>query len=112
MRVRQDKYGRKGNIVMASLTTEEQAKLANEYKHKNQTNNLSNYTQEKDKRYRKTVDEKQLQERRTCYACVSKEHLLKSSKRNANLFVTNEKWPDMSEEELKYFLEYGTISIV
>ena len=109
---------------MACLTTEEQAKLAikmfnkisqyvaNEYKHKNQTNNQSNYTQEKDKRYRETVDEKQLQERRTCYACGSKEHLLKSCKRNTNLFVTNEKWRDISEEELKYFLEYGKISIV
>ena len=28
MRVRQDKYGRKGNIGMACLATKEQAKLA------------------------------------------------------------------------------------
>ena len=52
IRVRQDKYGRKGNIGPACLATKEQAKLAikmlnktkqyvaNEYKHKKQTNNL------------------------------------------------------------------------
>ena len=61
MRVRQDKHGRKGNIRMACLATEEQAKLAikmlnkskqyaaNEYKHRKQTNNISNSTKEKDK---------------------------------------------------------------
>ena len=52
MRVRQGKHGRKGNIGMACLATEEQAKLAmkilnktkhyvaNEYKHRKHTNNL------------------------------------------------------------------------
>ena len=80
-RVRQDKYGRKGNIGMACLATKEQAKLAikmlnktkqyvaNEYKHKKQTNNLNNNTKEKDKRYKKPVEEKQHQEAKTCYGC-------------------------------------------
>ena len=61
---------------MACLATEKQAKLAmkmvrktsqyvtNEYEHRNQTNNLSNNTQEKDKRYKKSVEEKQLQVKR------------------------------------------------
>ena len=55
---------------MACLATEEQAKLAikmlnktkqyvaNEYRHRKQTNNLSNSTKEKDKRYKKPVEEK------------------------------------------------------
>ena len=63
-----------------SLATEEQAKLAikmlnktkqyvaNEYRHRKQTNNLSNSTKEKDKRYKKPVEEKQLRETKTCYA--------------------------------------------
>ena len=61
MRVRQDKHGRKGNIRMACLATEEQAKLAikmlnktkyiaSEYKYKKQTNNLNNSAKEKDQR--------------------------------------------------------------
>ena len=70
MRVRQDKYGRKDNIGMAFLATGEQAKIAikmlnktnhyvaNEYKHRNQINNLNNSAQEKDKRYKKPVEEK------------------------------------------------------
>ena len=109
MRVRQDKYGRKVKIGMSCLETREQAKLAikmpnktkqyvaNEYKHKKQTNNLNNNTKEKDKRYKKPVEEKQLQETKTCYACGSKEHLIKTCKKNTNLFVTNEEWPDTSE---------------
>ena len=87
--------------------------VANEYKHRKQTNNLNNSTQEKDKRYKKYVEEIQLQETKTCYACGSKDHLIKSCKMNTNLFVTNEEWPDISEEELKYFLEeYGKISSI
>ena len=86
MRVRQDKYGRKGNIGMASLATKEQAKLAikmlsktkqyvaNEYEHKKQNNNLNNNTKEKDKRYKKPVEVKQHQETKICYAYGSKEH--------------------------------------
>ena len=32
---------------------------------------------------------------------------------NTNLSVTNEEWPDISEEDLKYFLEeYGKISSI
>ena len=74
MRVRQDKYGRKGNIGIACLATKEQAKLAikmlhktsqyvaNEYKHKKQTNHLDNITKGKDKRYEKPVEEKQHQD--------------------------------------------------
>ena len=125
MRVRRDKYGRKGNIGMACLATKEQAKLAikmlnktkqyvaNGYKHKKQTNNLNNNTKEKDKRYKKPVEEKQLQETKTCYACGSKEHLIKTCKKNTNLFVTNEEWPDISEEELKYYLEeYGKVKSI
>ena len=61
MRVRQDKHARKDSTGMAWLATEEQAKLAikmlnktshyvaNEYKSRNQKNNLNNNTQEKDK---------------------------------------------------------------
>ena len=102
MRVRQDKPGRKGNTGMACLATEEQAKLAikmlkktkqyvgNEYKHRKQTSNLNNNTKEKEKRYKKPVEEKQLQETKTCYACGSKKHLMKSCKKNTNLFATNE----------------------
>ena len=57
-------------IGMAFLATEEQAKLAikmlnktnqfvaNEYKHRNETNNLNKSTQEKDKRYKKPVEDK------------------------------------------------------
>ena len=51
------------------------------------------------------MEEKQLKETKTCYACGLKEHLIKSYKKNTNLFVTNAEWPDISEEELKYFLE-------
>ena len=70
MRVRQGKYEKKGNVGMACLATKEQAKLAikmlnktkqyvaNEYRHRKQTNNLSNSTKEKDKRYKKPVEEK------------------------------------------------------
>ena len=79
---------------MASLATKEQAKLAikmlnktnhyvaNEYKHRNHTNNLNNSIQEKDKRYKKPVEEKQLHKIKTCCACGSKEHLIKSCKTN------------------------------
>ena len=125
LRVRQDKYGRKDNIGMACLATKEQAKLAikilnktkryvaNEYKHKKQTNNLNNNTKEKDKRYKKPVEEKQLQETKTCYACGSKEHLIKTCKKNTNPFVTNEEWLDISEEELEYYLEeYGKVKSI
>ena len=71
MRVRQDKHGRKDNIGMACLATKEQAKLAinmlnkskqyvaNEYKHRKQTNNLNNNAKEKDKRYKKLNSRKQ-----------------------------------------------------
>ena len=102
---------------MAFLATEEQAKpaikkqnktkqhVANEHKRRKQTNNLNNNTNEKDKKYKIPVGEKQLQETKTCQACGSKEHLIKSCKKSANLLVTNEEWPDISEEELKYFLE-------
>ena len=87
-RVSQGKHGRKGNIGMACLATEEQAKLeikmlnktkqyvANECKHRKQTNNLNNTTKKKDKSYKKPVEEKQLQETKTCYAGGSKEHLI------------------------------------
>ena len=122
MRVTQDKHGRKGNIEMACLAAEEQEKLvtkwlnktkqyvANKYKHWKLTNNLNNSTQEKDKRYKKLVEKKQPQERKTCFACGSKEHLIKSCKTNTNLLVTNKEWSDISEQEFKYFLEeYGKI---
>ena len=108
---------------MTCLATEEQTELAikmlsktnhyvaREYKHRNQTNNLNSSTQEKDKRCKKPVEQKQLQETKTCYACGSKEHLIKSCKKNTNKFIINEKWPEISEEDLKYFLEdYGKIS--
>ena len=129
MRVRQNKYGRKGNIGMACLATKEQAKLAikmlnktkkkyaakeakHKNKHKKQTINLNNNTKQKDKRGKKPVGEKQLQETKTCYTCGSKEHLIKSCKKNTNLFATN-KWPDISEEKLKYFLEeYGQVNCI
>ena len=59
------------------------------------------------------MEEKQLQETKTCYACGSKEHLIKTCKKNTNLFVTNEEWPDISEEELKYYLEeYGKVNSI
>ena len=51
----------------------------------------------KDKRYKKPLGKKQHQETKTCYVCGSKEHLIKTCK-NTNLFVTNEEWPDISEE--------------
>ena len=117
MRARQDKHGRKGNIGMACLAIEEQAKpainmisktnyyVANKYKHMNQINNLNNSAQEKDKRYKKPAEEKQLQEKKTYYARGSKEHLIKPIKsciKDTTLFVTNEVWPEMSEEQLKY----------
>ena len=59
------------------------------------------------------MEEKQHQETKTCYVCGSKEHLIKSCKKNTNLFVTNEEWPDISEEELKFYLEeYGKVNII
>ena len=51
------------------------------------------------------MEEKQLKETKTCYVGGLKEHLIKPCKKNTNLFVTNAEWPDISEEELKYFLE-------
>ena len=93
---------------MACFVTKHQAKLAikmlnktkqyiaNEYKHRNQTNNLKNSIQEKDKRYKKTDEEKQLQETKPCYACESKKHLIKSCKKKTSLFVTNEERSDIS----------------
>ena len=48
--------------------------VGNKYKHRKQINNLNNSTQEKDKKYKKPVEEKQIQETKTCYACGSKEH--------------------------------------
>ena len=87
--------------------------IANEYKHRKQTHNLHNGIPEKDKSYKKTVEEKQLQEAKTGYACGSKKHLIKLCKKKNNLFDTNEEWPDISEEELKYFLEeYGKKSSI
>ena len=57
------------------------------------------------------MEEKQLQETKICYACGSREHLIRSCKNNTNLFATNEEWPDISEEELKYYLEeYGKVN--
>ena len=107
--------GGNSNIGMVCFATEEQAKLAikmltktkqyvaNEYKHRKQIKNRNYNTKEEDKRYKKSVEEKRLQETNTCCACGSKEHLIKSCKKNTNLFVTNEEWSDISEEELKYF---------
>ena len=46
----------------------------------------------------KPVHEEQL----SCFAGESKEYLIKSCKKNTNLFVTNEEWPETPEEELKY----------
>ena len=44
---------------------------------------------------------------------VDRKHLIKSCKKKNKLFVTNEEWPDISEEKLKYFLEeYGKISSI
>ena len=86
---------------MACFAREEQAKLtikmlnktkqylANEYKHRKQTKSLNNSPQEKNKRYKKPVEEKQLLETKTCYACGSRQHLIKLCKKNTNLFVTN-----------------------
>ena len=49
----------------------------------------------------------------TCYACGSKEHLIKSCRKKTSLFFTNGEWPDTSEEEFKYLLEeYGKISSI
>ena len=37
----------------------------------------------------------------------------KTDKKNTNLFVTTEEWPDISEEQLKYFLEeYGKVNSI
>ena len=86
--------------------------VANEYKHSKQTNDLNNSTQEKDKRYRTRILLKKNNSRKERLACGSKEHLIKSCKKNINLFVTNEECPEISKEEFKYFLEeYGKISI-
>ena len=131
MWVRLDKDGRKGNIGMACLSTEEQAKraikmlnktkqyVASEYKHRKQRNNLKNSTKEENKRYKKPVEEKQLQKTKTCYGCGWKEDLIKSCKKNPNLLVTimkngdYEEWLDISEEEFKYFLEeYAKINSI
>ena len=38
--------------------------VANEYKHKKQTNNLNNNTKEKDKRYKKPVEENNFKKQR------------------------------------------------
>ena len=93
MTARQDEHRRKDNIEMACFATEDEAKLAikmlnkikqyiaNEYKHRKQINNLNNSIQEQDKRYKETVEEKQLQETKTCYVCGSKEYLIKSCKK-------------------------------
>ena len=66
---------------MACVSTEEQAKrtikmlnktkqyVTSEYKHRKQTNNLKNSTKEENKRYKKPVEEKRLQETITCYGC-------------------------------------------
>ena len=87
--------------------------VANEYKHRNQTNNLNNNAHEKVQRRKKPVEEKKLQETKTCYAYGSEEDLIKSCKNNTNLFVTNEEWLEILEEELKYSLEeYGKISSI
>ena len=76
MRERQSKRGRNKIIGMACLATEEQAKLAikmlnktkqyvaNKYKHMEQKNNLKKSIREKDKRYKKPVQKKQIQERK------------------------------------------------
>ena len=74
MTERKSKHGRKKVIGMACLATEEQAKLAvkmlnktkqyvaNEYKHMEQKHNLNKSIREQDKRYKKPVQKKQLQE--------------------------------------------------
>ena len=71
----------KNSFVVEVTFNKTKQYVANEHKHRKQTNNLNNSTQEKDKRYKKTVEEKQLQETMTCYACGSKEHLIKSCKK-------------------------------
>ena len=59
------------------------------------------------------MEEKQLQETKACYACGSKENLIKSCKKNINLFVTNKEWPDILDEKLKYYLEeYGKVNSI
>ena len=65
------------------------------------------------------MEEKQLQEMKTCYGCGWKEDLIKSCKKNPNLLVTimkngdYEEWLDISEEEFKYFLEeYAKINSI
>ena len=73
--------GEKAIYALPCLATKEQAKLAikmlnktkqyvaNGHKHKKKTNKLNNNTKEKDKRYKKPVEEKQHQEAKTCYGC-------------------------------------------
>ena len=51
-----------------------------------QIKQINNSTQEKDKRYKKPAEEKQLQETKTCYTCGSKKHLIKSFKITATYF--------------------------
>ena len=50
---------------------------SNEYNPRNQTNDLNNNIQGKSKKYKKLVEEKRLHRKKTCYACGSKEHLIK-----------------------------------
>ena len=39
---------------------------------------------------------------------INREHLIKWCKKNTSLFVTNQEWPEIAQEELKYYLEeYG-----
>ena len=70
----------------------------NEYKHRNQPNNLNNTIQEKNEKYKTPVEGKQLQAKKTCYACGSHERLIKSCKKKKIAF-TNEEWPEILEEE-------------
>ena len=100
------------NQIIEQFALQNQTIYAKEYKHRNPTNNLSTI-QGKDKRYKKTVEEKLPPGNKDLLRMWSKRTLIKSCKKKTNLFVTNEEWPDASEEELKYFLEeYGKISSI
>ena len=79
--------------------------IANEYKHRKQINNLHNSIQEKSKRYKKTVEKKRIPGNKDLLRMWIKRTSNKIMQKETNLFVTNEEWPDISEEELRYFLE-------
>ena len=47
------------------------------------------------------------------YSLKGLRHLIKTYKKNTKLFVTNEEWRDISEKELKYYLEeYGKVKSI